>query len=263
MRIVITGAFGFIGSHFAKWVFNLDDDIKILVVDNCTYAANRDNLKGVTYEWLNKDICNVTAIDLGEYDFNKVNTFTKVKQKQISDFLTHNEPNTPSGSLGFRLHSGEFVLSDVRLRPFSELNFSPGFFKANVPMPKPTKRGKAYDFVVELFDANNNLAEAVAIADDVVFTGAPQVIGDGSDGVLTGSVFLSNTQDAGIELRRGAMTRDQAINLVNLYDGIFPEEHVDKYLNYFGKLNFKLKKLLHLYIVGLTPKFLKDLLKKK
>jgi len=143
-------------------------------------------------------------VDLGEYDFNKVNTFTKVKQKQISDFLTHNETNTPSGSLGFRLHSGEFVLSDVRLRPFSELNFSPGFFKANVPMPKPTKRGKAYDFVVELFDANNNLAEAVAIADDVVFTGAPQVIGDGSDGVLTGSVFLSNTQDAGIELHGGS-----------------------------------------------------------
>jgi len=69
MRIVITGAFGFIGSHFAKWVFNLDDDIKILVVDNCTYAANRDNLKGITYEWLNKDICDVTAEDLGEYDY--------------------------------------------------------------------------------------------------------------------------------------------------------------------------------------------------
>ena len=30
------------------------------------------------------------------------------------------------------------------------------------------------------------------------------------------------------------MTRDQAINLVSLYDGVFPEEHVDKYLKYFG-----------------------------
>ena len=46
--------------------------------------------------------------------------------------------------------------------------------------------------------------------------------------------FGRATQDAGIEIRRGAMTRDQAINLVNLYDGIFPEEHVQKYLNYFG-----------------------------
>ena len=69
MRIVITGALGFIGSHFAKYLFNLDDDIKILVIDNCTYAANKNNLKGVTYEHLHRDICDVTAEDLGEYDY--------------------------------------------------------------------------------------------------------------------------------------------------------------------------------------------------
>ena len=45
--------------------------------------------------------------------------------------------------------------------------------------------------------------------------------------------FGRTTQDAGIEIRRGAMSRDQAINLVNLYDGIFPEEHVKKYSEYF------------------------------
>jgi N-acetyl sugar amidotransferase len=40
-------------------------------------------------------------------------------------------------------------------------------------------------------------------------------------------------QDAGIEIRRGAMTRDQAINLVKLYDGHYPEEYIDSYLNYY------------------------------
>ena len=45
--------------------------------------------------------------------------------------------------------------------------------------------------------------------------------------------FGRATQDAGIEIRRDAMTREQAINLVNLYDGIFPEEHLKKYLEYF------------------------------
>jgi len=69
MRIIVTGAFGFIGSHFVKYIFNLDDDIKILVIDNCTYAANKSNLNGVTYEHLHRDICNVTAEDLGEYDY--------------------------------------------------------------------------------------------------------------------------------------------------------------------------------------------------
>ena len=45
--------------------------------------------------------------------------------------------------------------------------------------------------------------------------------------------FGRATQDAGIEIRRGAMSRDQAINLVKIYDGIFPEEHLKSYLNYF------------------------------
>ena len=69
MRIVVTGAMGFIGSHFVKHVFNYDEDIKILVVDSLTYAANKNNLNGVSYEFLQKDICNVKASDLGEYDY--------------------------------------------------------------------------------------------------------------------------------------------------------------------------------------------------
>ena len=40
-------------------------------------------------------------------------------------------------------------------------------------------------------------------------------------------------QDAGIEIRRGAMTRDQAINLVRVYDGIYPEGYIDRYLEYY------------------------------
>ena len=45
--------------------------------------------------------------------------------------------------------------------------------------------------------------------------------------------FGRATQDAGIEIRRGAMTREQAINLVKLYDGVYPEELIDSYLDYY------------------------------
>jgi hypothetical protein len=40
-------------------------------------------------------------------------------------------------------------------------------------------------------------------------------------------------QDAGIEIRRGAMSRDQAVNLVKLYDGTYPEPFVEEYLEYY------------------------------
>jgi len=151
---------------------------------------------------------NQTETSLGEVDLSdepvNTNVFKIVNEKQITDFKTHNGNSSPSGSLGFRVKSGQFILQDVRLRPFSETNFSPGFFKANVPMPKPVKRGKPYDFMVEFFDANNNLAETVALQDNVSFNGPRQVIGDGDDAILTGSVFLSNTEDSGIEFHGGS-----------------------------------------------------------
>lgn len=45
--------------------------------------------------------------------------------------------------------------------------------------------------------------------------------------------FGRANQDASIEIRRGAMLRDQALQLVRIYDGMYPEEYEDLYLDYF------------------------------
>ena len=45
--------------------------------------------------------------------------------------------------------------------------------------------------------------------------------------------FGRANQDSCIEIRRGAMDREQAVNLVNLYDGSYPEDFIDTYLDYF------------------------------
>ncbi len=45
--------------------------------------------------------------------------------------------------------------------------------------------------------------------------------------------FGRANQDASIEIRRGSMDRNQAINLVNLYDGKYPEEFINTYLEYY------------------------------
>jgi N-acetyl sugar amidotransferase len=46
--------------------------------------------------------------------------------------------------------------------------------------------------------------------------------------------FGRANQDASIEVRRGAMARQQAVNLVRLYDGQYPEQFVPQYLDYYG-----------------------------
>jgi N-acetyl sugar amidotransferase len=45
--------------------------------------------------------------------------------------------------------------------------------------------------------------------------------------------FGRATQDAGIEIRRGAMTRDQALNLVKMYDNSYPYDLIDTFLEYY------------------------------
>ena len=86
MRIVITGAFGFIGSHFVKLCAEkLIDVADFLLIDKNTYAADKNRLlnngfeeveSGLKYqdqtnkfEILEKDICDVTVEDLGEFDY--------------------------------------------------------------------------------------------------------------------------------------------------------------------------------------------------
>jgi N-acetyl sugar amidotransferase len=45
--------------------------------------------------------------------------------------------------------------------------------------------------------------------------------------------FGRANQDSGIEIRRGSMTRDQALNLVKMYDNSYPDEFIDTYLDYY------------------------------
>ena len=45
--------------------------------------------------------------------------------------------------------------------------------------------------------------------------------------------FGRATQDAGIDIRRGAMTREEGFKMVALYDEIYPEQYIQTYLNYY------------------------------
>jgi len=45
--------------------------------------------------------------------------------------------------------------------------------------------------------------------------------------------FGRATRDAGIVIRRGSMTRDQALNLVKMYDNAYPHDLIDTYLDYY------------------------------
>ena len=68
--------------------------------------------------------------------------------------------------------------------------------------------------------------------------------------------FGRATQDAGIEIRRGAMTRNQGKNLVKLYDNQYPEQFISKYLKYYKISKKEFDSIINKYA---NKKFLKRL----
>ena len=67
MKIIVTGGAGFIGSAFINYLL---DNFKcdVLCVDKLTYAGRKTNIKH-NVSFLQKDICDVTADELGEFDY--------------------------------------------------------------------------------------------------------------------------------------------------------------------------------------------------
>ena len=59
--------------------------------------------------------------------------------------------------------------------------------------------------------------------------------------------FGRATQDAGIEIRRGSMTRDQALNLVKIYDNAYPSDLIETYLNYYEMTKEEFDSILDKY----------------
>lgn len=60
--------------------------------------------------------------------------------------------------------------------------------------------------------------------------------------------FGRATQDAGIEIRRGSMTRSQALNLVQIYDNAYPYELIDTYLKYYKMTKEEFDLVLDKYV---------------
>ena len=59
--------------------------------------------------------------------------------------------------------------------------------------------------------------------------------------------FGRANQDSCIEVRRGAMDREQAVNLVRLYDGHYPEEFMQQYLTYYQMTQSEFDQVIDCY----------------
>jgi dTDP-glucose 4,6-dehydratase len=66
MDVVVTGAYGFIGSHFVNKLKELEPDCKITIIDKLSYAANVENIK-CDVEFIQEDISTIEYLPECDY----------------------------------------------------------------------------------------------------------------------------------------------------------------------------------------------------
>src|SRR3712207_593049 len=82
IRYLVTGAAGFIGSHFVKYLLKQETNIFIVILDKMTYAGNLENLKEALEEkervhFIQGDICDTVLVEkiFSEYDIDCIVNF--------------------------------------------------------------------------------------------------------------------------------------------------------------------------------------------
>ena len=153
-----------------------------------------------------KDGQNKTGDDLflGSVNTTKWRGIDKGIQKGIFQTFLSSGKHFPSAQIKFVAKSGQWVIKDVDLKPTSDTNFSPDYFRQIIPLPFIHKRPATMDFLVEFYDINNKIANTFSFMENFRIIGAPQVVAQGDNNLLSGSLYLGNIQGQGIEVHGGS-----------------------------------------------------------
>ena len=130
-------------------------------------------------------------------DINGIQDFDRIEHTFTPRFNLDRLTNTDT-VLQLRADSGEWYVSDISLRPAMDTGFSPDEYSIQLPVPTPHSRPDKLDIFVEYFDINHNAVDTLTEKLDIPILGAPLIIA-GEDNLLTGSLYIGNTQGKGIE----------------------------------------------------------------
>jgi len=130
-------------------------------------------------------------------DISGIQDFDRIEHTFTPRFNLDRLINTDT-VLQLRADSGEWYVSDISLRPAMDTGFSPDEYSIQLPVPTPHSRPDKLDIFVEYFDINHNAVDTLTEKLDIPILGAPLIIA-GTDNLLTGSLFIGNIQDKGIE----------------------------------------------------------------
>lgn len=114
------------------------------------------------------------------------------------EMILTNESDIIDGKIAFVNTTGRWILSDIEISSKLQKGFSPAEYKVDVPVD--VKKDKQdIDFRVEFLDADDNKASIGLQIDNVIFD-RPNLVIEGFDNFLSGSLFVGEATSSGIGL---------------------------------------------------------------
>ena len=166
------------------------------------YISGSNSSIEVDSQYLNRYLTNTNAeIDditlfgtrIATIEIAQGNTFDA--DPAFLSFRTLKEENI---DVYFVIRRGKWTLSNISLKSDKQTGFSPNFTRINTRIPSEFLE-TPLTFKFLYYDIHNNKAQAETTVYPVTFYGDNLLI-DGTNNLLTGSLFIGNTTGAGIEL---------------------------------------------------------------
>ena len=108
---LVTGAAGFIGSNFVRFIYSLEPDANVIVIDKLTHSGNYENLREFEgrkgFEFIHGDICDIETVRKAIKDVNIVVNFA-------AEVAVDRSIDDPRSFLETDIHGVYVLLNELR-----------------------------------------------------------------------------------------------------------------------------------------------------
>ena len=132
---------------------------------------------------------------VGEIDLDNISGDEKNFGEIEAAFIADQSGN---GQIRFVIPSGDWYVSQMSIKPAQETGFSPDNAIFTIPI-LDWQRNDRLEFKAEFYDFEGKRADVFATSSEFHYRGSNIYI-EGTDNILTGSVFIGNTIGKGIEM---------------------------------------------------------------
>ena len=154
---------------------------------------------GSAFNYNSTDLFNqALPVKLGK-KIGEITSNASTSQKFYDQSIEFKSDKQGNGNLLFVVESGIWHIGNIETNTFAEIGYTPNYTRIRSEIPTKHKSGNQLSFKVEYFNKAGTKSKTVSYLFDNDFEGGNRYI-DGSFSMLTGSLYVADTLESGIDI---------------------------------------------------------------